>query len=409
MSWHEGERATVVGGIISAALSLWVFIFLGSVSMDFTTLRSSTGIPLAADFANYWAASKLALSGHAALAYNINELHEVEQQFLGTHHNYGCGWYYPPFALFWALPLGLMPYLTSLLLWTVVPLVMYSIVFRRVSRHPMSFILFLCFPGTLINVLFGQNGFITGTMLGGGLLLLETSPIWAGGLFGLLCYKPPLAVLVLLALLIGRYWKTLIATLASLLLLSSASAIAFGYQAWLAYFQVKATPMKLLELGAAKWSIMPTVFAALLSAGCPAEAAYLGQGVVMLAVVVAVAWVWRQPLSLALRGTVLVLGILLFTPYAFVYDLALLALPLGWLWEEGRRRGRLPGELWLLWFGWLMPYAALFLWNDLNIFHGKLHLTPIILLVLFVFSLIRVKIALKQAAPHNHPPLALPS
>ena len=67
MIWPEGEKPTLVGGIISAALSLWFFIVLTSVSMDFTTLRSSTGIPAAADFANYWAASKLALSGHAAL------------------------------------------------------------------------------------------------------------------------------------------------------------------------------------------------------------------------------------------------------------------------------------------------------------------------------------------------------
>ena len=130
MGWHKGERVTVIGGIICAALSLWVFLTLGSASMDFSTLRSVTALPLAADFANYWAASKLALAGKAALVYNINELHEVEQQFFGTHHYYGCGWYYPPFALFWALPLGLMPYLTSLLVWTVVPLAIYAIVFR---------------------------------------------------------------------------------------------------------------------------------------------------------------------------------------------------------------------------------------------------------------------------------------
>jgi hypothetical protein len=396
MSWHEGERTTVIVGSISAALSLMVCFGIVSATMDFTTLRASSGLPVAADFANYWSASKLALAGHAPLAYNINELHEVEQQFFGTHHYYGCGWYYPPFAFLWALPLGLMPYLTSLLVWTVVLLVIYSIVFWRVSHHPMSLILFLCFPGTLLNVIFGQNGFITGTLLGGGLLLLDTSPIWAGGLFGLLCYKPPLAALILIALLIGRYWKTLMATLATVLLLSIASLIGFGYQTWLAYFQVQAIPMKLLELGGADWSIMPTVFAAMLSAGCEVKTAYLVQGAVMLAVLAAVAWVWRRQTSLANRGTVLVLGTLLFTPYAFVYDLALLALPLGWLWEEGRQRGRLPGELLLLWLGWLMPFAAIVLWHDLNFYKGKLQFAPVILLLLFLFSLVRVKIVLKQ-------------
>ena len=223
MGWHKGERVTVIGGSIGAALSLWVFLALGSSSMNFSTLRSVTGLPLAADFANYWAASKLALAGKAALAYNINELGAVEQQFLGTHHHYGCGWFYPPFALFWALPLGLMPYLTSLLVWTVVPLAIYAIVFRRVSHYAMSLVLFLCFPGTLLNVLFGQNGFISGIFLGGGLLLLDYFPLGAGCLFGLLCYKPPLAVLVLVALIFGRYWKTSTAALVTLSLLAGAA------------------------------------------------------------------------------------------------------------------------------------------------------------------------------------------
>ncbi|MCL4501233.1 MAG: DUF2029 domain-containing protein [Deltaproteobacteria bacterium] len=411
MSWHEGERATVISGIICAALSLLFFWAAGLAVMDFSTPRSATGLPLAPDFSNYWAASKLALSGKAALAYNINELHEVEQQFFGTHHYYGCGWYYPPFALFWALPLGLMPYVTSLLVWTIVPLIIFALVFRRISHHPISFILFLSFPGTLINILFGQNGFLSGLLLGGGLLLLDQSPVLAGCLFGLLCYKPPLAALIMVALIFGRYWKTLISALVTLLLLSTASLIVFGYRVWIEYFHVQSVPMRLLELGGADWSIMTSVFAAVRSAGLGIQAAYLIQGLVMLAVLAAVAWVWRRRLSLPNRGAVLVLGTFLFTPYAFVYDLALLILPLGWLWEEGRRCGRLPGELLLLWFGWLMPYAAMILWNRINIFDGKFQLAPIILLMLFLLSLARARIALKQepSDPQKLTSLAWPS
>ncbi|MFI5354892.1 MAG: glycosyltransferase family 87 protein [Desulfobaccales bacterium] len=262
-----------------------------------------------------------------------------------------------------------------------------------------------------MNVLFGQNGFISGILLGGGLLLLDRLPILAGCLFGLLCYKPPLAALVLVALMFGRYWETLIATLVTLLAASLSSIMVFGYQVWVAYFQVQSIPMQLLEMGAANWSIMPTCFATMLSAGSGVKTAYLVQGAVMLAVLAAVAWAWRQRLSLANRGAVLVLGTLLFTPYAFVYDLALLALPLGWLWEEGRQRGRWPGELLLLWFGWLMPYAALYLWNEINVFNGKLQLAPIVLLMLFLLSLVKAKIALKQASadPQNHPSSASPS
>jgi hypothetical protein len=36
------------------------------------------------------------------------------------------------------------------------------------------------------------------------------------------------------------------------------------------------------------------------------------------------------------------------------------------------------------------------LWNDLNIFNGKLQLAPLILLALLLLSLARARIALKQ-------------
>ena len=75
-----------------------------------------------------------------------------------------------------------------------------------------------------------------------------------------------------------------------------------------------------------------------------------------MAVLAAVAWVGRQRLSLPIRGAVLSWEPVIHA-LAFAYDLALLALPLGWLWEQGHWRGRWPGELLLLWFGWLMPYV----------------------------------------------------
>ena len=150
--------------------------------------------------------------------------------------------------------------------------------------------------------------------------------------------------------------------------------------------------MKLLEIGWAAWSIMPTFFAAALSAGFEVKTAYLVQGVVMLIVLGGVAWVWMRKTNLALRGSVLTLGLLLFTPYAFIYELALLALPLCWLWEDGRARGRLPGELILLLCGWLMPFAVPLIWNKVNFLQGKLQIGPLVLLALFFLALIKTKI-----------------
>jgi len=392
LNWSDGERPTVVGGIILAGLFLTIYVFLISSLWDFSTLRGFDGRPIAIDFSNFWSASKLTLLGKPILAYNINELHEVQRQSLGTQHQYLSGFYYPPVFLLTILPLGLMPYLLSLSVWLGVGLLLYMIVLSRISHHPIILPIILLFPGIYQNFSFGQNAFYSGLILGGGLLLLDSSPLMAGFLMGFLCYKPQFILLILIALIVGSYWKTLIAFLATSLFLLLASIIAFGLEVWIAYFKFMSLPMKLLETGQADWSIMPTFFAATLSAGFGVKAAYLVQGVVMLVVLSGVVWVWMRNANLALRGSALTLGLLLFTPYAFTYELALLALPLCWLWEEGRLRGRLPGELILLSCGWLMPFAMPFVWNWVNFLQGKLQIGPVVLLALFFLVLVKASI-----------------
>jgi hypothetical protein len=392
LSWHDGERGTVIGGIIVSAIFLTLYIFLVPIMWDFATLRTFKGLPLAADFSNYWAASKLTLAGHPALAYNVNDLHGLQQQLLGAHHRNLSGFYYPPIFLFMVFPLGLLPYVYSFIIWIAITLIVYMMILTRISNHPIMIPLILIFPGTYENFIFGQNAFLSGSMLGGGLLLLDRWPLLAGCLFGLLCYKPQFVLIVLFALLVGRYWKAFIATIASSLLVVFSSVIVFGSKTWVAYFTVMSMPMKLLESGYAAWNIMPTFFAATLAAGFNVQAAYVVQGIVSLAALSGVAWVWVKKTNLAVRGAVLTLGLLLYTPYAFIYELALLALPLCWIWEDGRVRGRLPGELVLLLVCWMMPFIMQLLWGKVNVLYGKLQVGPLVLLTLFLFILTKEKI-----------------
>ena len=109
------------------------------------------------------------------------------------------------------------------------------------------------------------------------------------------------------ALLLACRWKALSAAVATSLLLILISVAVFGYQLWFTYFQAMALPMREVAMGSAPWRIMPTFFVAVRAAGGGVTAAYLVQGLVMLAVAAGVAWVWRQPAApLASRGTVLI-------------------------------------------------------------------------------------------------------
>ena len=110
------------------------------------------------------------------------------------------------------------------------------------------------------------------------------------------------------------------------------------------------------------------------------QTAYILQAVVMLAVAAGVIRVWWQGGPLAERGSVLVLGLLLFTPHAFPYDLALLALPLAWLGWEAYTKGCQPWEQVLLVLGWLLPLVCVFL----SIL--KVQLAPLVLAALFVIA-----------------------
>ena len=136
------------------------------------------GEPVGADFTLFWAASYLSLQGNPAEVYDFSHLQAIEQQLFGPE--VGLPWPYPPTFLLMVLPLSLLPYLASLAIWLAATLAVFLIVLWRIGPHPLIFLLTLAFPGTLINFICGQNGFLSAALLGGGLLLLDRFPLVAG-------------------------------------------------------------------------------------------------------------------------------------------------------------------------------------------------------------------------------------
>ncbi|MFZ0052925.1 MAG: glycosyltransferase family 87 protein [Desulfobaccales bacterium] len=300
-------------------------------------------------------------------------------------------WLYPPTFLLIILPLALLPYFVALSLWTLIGLAGYLWVVRRLAPHPLTYWLALAFPGTYQNLVFGQNGFLFAVLLGGGLLFLEGSPLTAGVLLGLLSCKPHLMVLVVLALVVGRYWRALLSAVLVSAILIAASVLVLKPEVWLAFLKSTPESVRVLQTGLLPWRNvplhlfnMPTVFCAMLEAGAGPGTARILQGAVMLGVAVVVGCAWFRGAALTIRGSILVLGILLFTPYAAVYDLALLALPLACLSWDGYTRGWLPGEPLLLVLGWLMPLLAPYLALATHV-----QIAPVVLILLVILVLRR--------------------
>jgi hypothetical protein len=157
-----------------------------------------------------------------------------------------------------------------------------------------------------------------------------------------------------------------------------ASWLVLGQQVWIAYWHNISLPMKLLEKGVLPVDRMVTVFSALLQFGTGLATALLVQTVIMIAVGGAIFWLWRRETPFAVQVSGLVLGILLFTPFSYSYDLVLLAIPLAWLGWEGYTKKWLPGEQMLLVLGWTMPFMAI-IGSQL-----KVQLAPLIVVALFL-------------------------
>jgi hypothetical protein len=341
------------------------------------------GRPLGADFSHYWLASSMVLAGDPALVYNSAKFMAAEVAFFKVH--YLVPWFYPPTFLLIIAPLALLPYLPSLAVWLGLTLGAYLFILRRIAPHPSTLLLSLAFPGTFQNFFHGQNGFLSAALLGGGLLLLENYPVAGGALLGLATFKPYLIPLIPLGLIAGRRWRALSAMLISALTLGLLSLLVLGPEVWVGFWKDLSLPLQLLSDGRLPVNKMFTLFAAAWIAGSGLTLAYICQAGLMVGVAAAVFWVWRQETSLTWQASALVLGILLFTPYAFPYDLAILALPLAWLGWEGFTQGCPPAEQVLLLLGWLLPLLA----PSLSLI--GVQLAPLILIGLFVLVLTRCK------------------
>jgi alpha-1,2-mannosyltransferase len=292
--------------------------------------------PIGSDFLQFWTASNLALTSRAWAVYEPNLFYAAQQKVTGVF--YPLPWHYPPSFLLIVLPLAFLPYLLSLLLWILATLLLYVVVIRFIAPHPYALMLTLAFPATFQNVIHGQNGFLSAAFLGGGIALIGRHPIAAGVLFGLLTYKPHLAVLLPAALIAGGHWRSLAAMVLTTASVTGATLILFGEELWISFFRNILFAANLLMSEAFPLFKVPSVFASALLAGAPAIVAAILQAIVGFMVLAVVVFVWsRKKTPFYIKASCLSLAVLMATPHIFEYDLTILAIPLAYLginaWE----------------------------------------------------------------------------
>jgi alpha-1,2-mannosyltransferase len=318
------------------------------------------GANIGRDFVALWTADGLALGGHPAAAYDQVLLHSAEQTTIGAPVSL-ITWHYPPSFLMLTLPLGMLSYPAAAVLWVAATFVAFALLLQRIAPHPLTSLAALIFPATAQCLISGQNGAFSAGLITGGLLSLESRPVLSGLCWGLLSYKPQMAVAAFAALVFGRHWRTLAVALVVAVALGAVSLAVFGSEPWLAFLRSLGEARGLLEAGRVPWDRMATAFASARLAGVGIAGAYTLQIAVALIASGILAQLWWQRAPLALAGSALVLSIPLTTPYAYDYDLVMLLLPLAWLIQEARETGFRLGEPLLLIAAWTMPVAGKFI------------------------------------------------
>jgi len=317
--------------------------------------------PIGTDFSNVWAAGKLVLDGRPDAPYDPVLQHAAEREAFGGRPVPFFGWHYPPLFLIVAAALALLPYGWALLVWTAIGLSAYLATVRAILPRPETVLLALAFPATFVNLGHGQNGFLTASLLGGALLLLDRRPLVAGVLIGLLAYKPQFGVMIPLVLLATSRWQVIAAAAVTVLAAGAVTFALFGAKVWTAFaHSTEFTRVVVLEAGDTGWEKIQSIFSAVRMWGGSIELAYAAQAALALALAVSLVWLWRSRTADDLKAAALVCACLLATPYVLDYDLVVLAVAIAFFVRHAlnQNRGFRDYEISVLAFVWIAPLIA---------------------------------------------------
>ena len=332
--------------LIGFSLALSYAVFLTCSAFERAWLIDSLGRVIDNDFIGVWAAGRLALDGHPAAAWDWSLHRAVEFAVAGHDFASYYGWHYPPMFLFAAASLATLPYLAAWAVWMAVTLPAYVAAVRAIIGERIGIVLALGFPGVLWNLSVGQNGFLTAALMGGTLIFIERRPLLAGVCLGLLTYKPQFGLLFPLVLLLDRRWQVLVAASITAAAVAAASVLAFGVQSWEAFFAwMPVTSHAVFAEGRAGLMKLQSLLGVVRWLGGDMTAAWAAQAILIAGAAILSAWLWRQRVRYEIKAAALAAAAMLATPYLYIYDFPVLAIPLAFLMRMGLRDGFLPYEL----------------------------------------------------------------
>lgn len=337
-------------GIIAAPLPaiLWLgglVAALGLYGLDIIARRGQHELSInghalwGRDFANLWSAGRLVLDGQTALLYDVRAYQAWQAAHLSPgilEHNYS----YPPTSLLYAPLFGALPYLAGLALWLLLSLGAFLLAARPwLRRNGLAPWWALALPASVVCLWAGHYGLIFAALWLFAWKEIDDRPGLAGVAIGLMLVKPHLALLMPLVLLRRGAWRAFGTAALTVALLVALSILLFGAGLWRTYLG-GTTGLQLSMVGEPHmlWSyMMPTIPPALLAAGVSPPIAWSIYAIVALLVTGLL--LWRLPADPDRAGMLVAVATILVLPYAFNYDLTIVAVAALILFVEAARSG----------------------------------------------------------------------
>lgn len=299
------------------------------------------------DFSCFWGAGTLALDGHAAAAYDWEQLHQQLllrmppiDQLRYPYDQIPLPFFYPPVFLLVLAPLALLPFPTAFWVWSAAKLSCWLLVFYAIRPRPGALLLALATPPVFYDVFHGQTGLLASALLGGILLTLDRRPLLSGFLIALLVFKPQFGVLLPFVLIATRRWNVIISAALATLALMLLTGASFGWDTFKAFVEGATTVSTRLQAGGGvAWYNLSSVYGLLRVAGLGYGLAWSLHMAVAAAALVWVVVLWRRNVSFALQAASLLAATPLMSPYFVIYDLPILAMALVFLMKADLDQG----------------------------------------------------------------------
>jgi hypothetical protein len=283
-----------------------------------------------ADFSAFHIVAQRIWRGDLDLTYQFAAFTKMQMEAAGGTTGV-MPWTYPPQFDLLLAPLALLPGWAAYLLFTTITLAAYLMTLRVIAGNNLALVLVIFFPAIAITISIGQNGLLTGALIGLICINVERRPVLSGLALGVMVIKPHLAVAAGIYMLLTRRWSAVLAAATVVVASSLICTLAFGPQIWIAWLGSIREAASYLEDGRYQLFRMISAYAALYKAGLPPAGAFWGQMAMAALALVAVALaIARGPSSRFALGVVSVASVMI-SPYAYDYDLPIVGIGLALL------------------------------------------------------------------------------